>query len=146
MASFFRESGGGGVVDAKQKRHKPRLDRRNAIKNIDYDASSSSSSPFQTSSSFDLDYKTSFRIKGIEGEFDLICQNLGFSGPEDFAIPTNVWEAQKDLSSSLISSRLRRNSAEADAVLDHYRAGDDTDFKTKKNHEEEEEEEGVKET
>ncbi|KAK9286809.1 hypothetical protein L1049_015214 [Liquidambar formosana] len=110
-------------MEAKQRHRKPKLDRRNAIKNIDYDASTSSSS----SSSFDnsssglrtqfrdrppFSDRTSFRMEGIEGEFDLICRSLGLSGPEDFAIPTAAWEAQKARSSSdpLPISRLRHSS------------------------------------
>ncbi|KAK3002131.1 hypothetical protein RJ639_022294 [Escallonia herrerae] len=90
----------------KKKQPRPRLDRRNAIRNIDYDASvstSSSSSSFEDHStprtrSLDispLSNRTSFRIKGIEGEFDRICRSLGLSGPEDFAIPAADWEARK---------------------------------------------------
>ncbi|XP_065870299.1 mitogen-activated protein kinase kinase kinase 1-like [Euphorbia lathyris] len=76
---------------------KPKLDRLNAGKNIDYHPSSSFSLDASTHRirSLLLDPKASFRIKGIDGEFDLFCQTLGFSGPEDFAIPTAVWEAQK---------------------------------------------------
>ncbi|KAH9751982.1 protein kinase domain-containing protein [Citrus sinensis] len=91
----------------KPRSSRPRLDRRNALKNIQYDASlapSSASSSFDDKSSasprrirsLDLtDNKTSFRVKGMDGEFDLICRSLGFSGPEDFAIPAAAWEAQK---------------------------------------------------
>ncbi|WCJ18441.1 Mitogen-activated protein kinase kinase kinase 1 [Euphorbia peplus] len=87
---------------------KPKLDRLNAGKNIEYhpspspppDAPRASATKRQQSDSHRLrslllDPKASFRIKGIEGEFDLFCETLGFSGPEDFAIPTAVWEAQK---------------------------------------------------
>ncbi|KAL9448238.1 hypothetical protein AB3S75_015668 [Citrus x aurantiifolia] len=91
----------------KPRSSRPRLDRRNALKNIQYDASlapTSASSSFDDKSSasprrirsLDLtDNKTSFRVKGMDGEFDLICRSLGFSGPEDFAIPAAAWEAQK---------------------------------------------------
>ncbi|KAG4945353.1 Mitogen-activated protein kinase kinase kinase 1 [Glycine soja] len=34
----------------------------------------------------------SFRVKGIDGEFDRILRSLGLSGPEDFAIPAAAWE------------------------------------------------------
>ncbi|KAF7842680.1 mitogen-activated protein kinase kinase kinase 1-like [Senna tora] len=95
----------------KRKRVKPKLDRRNAMKNIDYRPPSSiTASPFDDvgdaspdsrspASSFDLspslDRQTSFRVMGVDGEFDLIFQALGLSGPDDFAIPTAAWEAQK---------------------------------------------------
>ncbi|KAJ4840664.1 hypothetical protein Tsubulata_022573 [Turnera subulata] len=88
-----------------RKRPKPKLDRRNAVKNINYDASWSPSSSSSTTTSLHgrrtpsrdyLDSKTSFRIEGLhDGEFDLLCRILGFSSPEDFAIPVAVWEAQK---------------------------------------------------
>ncbi|KAK1559849.1 hypothetical protein Q3G72_019061 [Acer saccharum] len=95
-------------MDAKHKlqRPRPKLDRRNAIKNVDYHASSSSasssldddnSSNLRTRS-LDLSPLTSFRVKGIDGDFDLICRTLGLS-PEDFAIPAAAWEAQKRRSS-----------------------------------------------
>lgn len=89
--------------------HRPRLDRRNAIKNIDYDASESSSS---TSSYEDrsvyktrsldlspLSGRTSFRMEGIEGEVDHIFRYLGLS-PDELSIPVAAWEARKSLSPS----------------------------------------------
>ncbi|KAK3009496.1 hypothetical protein RJ639_013861, partial [Escallonia herrerae] len=93
-------------MNMKKKQPRPRLERRNAVRNIDYDASVSTSS---SSSSFEdhptprtrsldispLSNRTSFRIEGIEGEFDRICLSLGLSGPEDFAIPAAAWEARK---------------------------------------------------
>ncbi|KAG8646186.1 mitogen-activated protein kinase kinase kinase 1 isoform X2 [Manihot esculenta] len=127
-------------MEAKHERSKPKLDRRNAVKNIEYDASSSSSvsssppsaaavasfyideSPTPRTRSLDLDPKTSFRVKGIDGEFDLICQTLGFSGPEDFAIPTAVWEAQKARRSSFDSGLRLRNSAGPDLLSAQFKA------------------------
>jgi mitogen-activated protein kinase kinase kinase 1 len=93
-------------MNTKHNRQRPRLDRRNAIKNIDYDASLSSSS---TSLSFDehsipkirsfdlspLSEPLSFRMEGIDGEFDRICRTVGLSGPEDFAIPASAWVTRK---------------------------------------------------
>ncbi|KAE8701744.1 Mitogen-activated protein kinase kinase kinase 1 [Hibiscus syriacus] len=94
-------------MSSKSSRRKPRLDRRNAAKHIDYDAASFSSSLDDSSSSsslitrsLDLSDKTSFRIQGTDGEFDLICRTLGLSGPEDFSIPAAAWEARKIRSSS----------------------------------------------
>ncbi|XP_023739694.1 mitogen-activated protein kinase kinase kinase 1 [Lactuca sativa] len=104
---------------SRPKRTGPRLDRRNAIKNIDYDASTSSSS-FDTQSTHrtrsldisSLSDRTSFRIGGTDGELDLIFSTLGLS-PEDFAIPTAAWEAHKSYSptggSLPHSSRLRHS-------------------------------------
>jgi mitogen-activated protein kinase kinase kinase 1 len=101
-------------MDSKKLRRKPKLERRNALKYFDYDAgSSSSSSSFDDSSgslytrSMELYDRTSFRIEGIEGELDRICQSLGLSGPEDFAIPAAAWEAMKFRSSSDILPSLK---------------------------------------
>ncbi|KAK8681740.1 hypothetical protein V6N13_054142 [Hibiscus sabdariffa] len=107
-------------MDSKtSRRRKPKLQRCNAMKDVDYDASSfyssidgsssSSSSPLITQS-LDLYGKTSFRIEGTDGEFDLICRTLGLTGPEDFCIPTDAWEAHKTRSASdlMPPSRLNR--------------------------------------
>lgn len=135
-------SGGGGrsgggmeskpTSRAGSVKPRPRLERRNALKNIDYElpsTSSFSSSEDSLSSSlsgaaagaqrsrsldiYPLDKQTSFRIEGKEGEFELLCQSLGFSGIEDFCIPTEEWEAMKIRSSSDVLPRLSRigNSA-----------------------------------
>ncbi|KAL6964350.1 mitogen-activated protein kinase kinase kinase [Sarracenia purpurea var. burkii] len=105
-------------MNTKEKQQNRRLDRRNAIKNIDYDASPSLSSSFEDQCSYRtrsldvsplLDDRTSFRVEGIDGEFDRICRSLGLSGPEDFAIPAAAWEACKARSSfdHFPSSRFR---------------------------------------
>ncbi|KAJ6816414.1 putative MAP kinase superfamily protein isoform X2 [Iris pallida] len=97
---------------------RPRLDRRNAAKNIDYNHPLSAAASFADPSRSDDDddegeaalrttrslhlprppdvysNQTSFRVGGgVEGEFDLICRILGLSGPEDFAVPSSLWEA-----------------------------------------------------
>lgn len=109
------------MLNSKQKRHQhqPRLDRRNAIKNIDYyagddDGGSGPTSPFSSSNSFSSDCsvhktrsldlyplsdRTSFRLEGIEGEADQIFRQLGLS-PEDLSIPVAAWEARKSSSRS----------------------------------------------
>lgn len=91
----------------KQRVGTRRLERRNAIRNIDYDASTSPSSSFddqfdnqsaQRSRSLDIlsvSERTSFRIEGTEGEFEVICRRLGLSGPDDFAISTADWEKRR---------------------------------------------------
>ncbi|KAA3484933.1 mitogen-activated protein kinase kinase kinase 1-like [Gossypium australe] len=104
------------AMDSKRSRRKPRLERRNAAKDIDYDAGSfcsslddsSSSSPPLVTRSLDL-YQTSFRLEGTDGEFDRICRSLGLNGPEDFSIPTAAWEARKIRSSSDLLPRSRLN-------------------------------------
>ncbi|KAL5992920.1 hypothetical protein ACLOJK_013839 [Asimina triloba] len=98
--------------DPRRRRRKPRLERRNAMKNIDYEPPSSSLS--DTSSprnvrSLDLQPCTeqiSFRVDG-DGEIDLICEKLGLSGPEDLAISVAAWEAMKVRSSSDVLPRSR---------------------------------------
>ncbi|GFP87108.1 mitogen-activated protein kinase kinase kinase 1 [Phtheirospermum japonicum] len=104
------------MMSSKHKRQhhhqqRPRLDRRNALKYIDYDpgdselnspSSSSNSSSFDDQSVqktrsldlFPLSGRTSFRIEGTEGEVDQIFRHLGL-GPEDFSIPVAAWEARK---------------------------------------------------
>ncbi|GJN08393.1 hypothetical protein PR202_ga26306 [Eleusine coracana subsp. coracana] len=93
-----------------------RLDRRNASKNIAYDAAnfcsyppsptpSSSSAPASAACSLDL--LSSFRIGGSGdggGDLQLLCQSLGLSGPDDFAIPVADWEAHKAVRNSSASS------------------------------------------
>ncbi|PKU87477.1 mitogen-activated protein kinase kinase kinase 1-like [Dendrobium catenatum] len=89
---------------------RPKLERRNASKKIDYDASWASTSSDETPSlvtpSLDLSPvaysdQTSFRIGGsVEGEIDILCRSLGLSGPEDFAIPAAAWEASVMVQSS----------------------------------------------
>ncbi|KAJ7959090.1 Protein kinase [Quillaja saponaria] len=107
---FFVHSKRNKDMDPKKNRRKPKLERRNALKDVEYDAASSSSSLDDSSGSFytrsmELSDRTSFRIEGIEGEVDRICQSLGLSGPEDFSIPTAAWEAMKMRSSSDILPR-----------------------------------------
>ncbi|CAJ2644274.1 unnamed protein product [Trifolium pratense] len=99
-------------MDSKKLPTKPKHERRDALKLFNYDAQSSSFSSFDSSSSVytcstDLyDRTTSFRIDGIEDEFDIICRSLGLSGPEDFAIPAAAWEAMKFRSASDILPRI----------------------------------------
>lgn len=107
---------------------RPRLDRRNAVKNIDYEASwtsasSDESTSLQTSRSLDFSpvgysSQSSFRIGGsIEGEVEHLYRSLGLSGPEDFAIPIAAWEASlKVRSSSDVFPRSRWLDAENPTV------------------------------
>lgn len=82
-------------VDSKQKRAessvkpKPRLQRLNARKNIDYEPSM-----------LEFSGDKSFRIQGKDGEFIEFFEKLGFSGPDDFSIPTDEWDAMILRSSS----------------------------------------------
>ncbi|XP_070037472.1 mitogen-activated protein kinase kinase kinase 1-like isoform X2 [Nicotiana tomentosiformis] len=85
-------------VDSKQKRAvsssvkaKPKLERLNARKDIDYD-------PCMLEFSGD---NKSFRIEGHDSELlDNFFEKLGFSGPDDFAIPAAEWDAMQLRSSS----------------------------------------------
>lgn len=82
-------------VDSKHKRAessvkpKPKLQRLNARKNIDYEPSM-----------LEFSGDKSFRIQGKDGEFIEFFEKLGFSGPDDFAIPTEEWDAMIVRSSS----------------------------------------------
>ncbi|XP_061339513.1 mitogen-activated protein kinase kinase kinase 1-like [Gastrolobium bilobum] len=109
-----------GMDPKKTRRKQPKLERRNAVKYSNYDAGALPSSSSMDSSgsasaaplytrSMDFYDRTSFRIEGVEGEFDRICRSLGLSGPEDFSIPAAAWEAMKVRSSSDILPRLKLN-------------------------------------
>ncbi|KAG8096698.1 hypothetical protein GUJ93_ZPchr0013g34334 [Zizania palustris] len=87
------------------RRRLRRLDRRNASKNIDYDATLFCSSPSAASAAASLACSpacsldlTNFRIGGSgDGgrDLQLLCNSLGLSGIEDFGIPAADWEAHK---------------------------------------------------
>ncbi|XP_042064285.1 mitogen-activated protein kinase kinase kinase 1-like [Salvia splendens] len=92
---------------------KPRkLERSNALRNVTYEFSpstSSSSSPEESQRASSLDSyaakTTSFRVDGTEGEFEVICEAFGFSGIDDFAISPEEYEAMKLGSSSSSSGK-----------------------------------------
>ncbi|XWS15077.1 hypothetical protein CRYUN_Cryun35bG0063300 [Craigia yunnanensis] len=113
LSQFFSPRNG---MDSKRSRRKPRFERRNAAKHIDYDAASFSSSLDDSSSSsslimrsLDLSDETSYRIHGTDGESDRIFRSLGLSGPEDFSIPAAAWDARKIRSSLDFLPRSRLN-------------------------------------
>ncbi|KAI3460612.1 hypothetical protein Pfo_017275 [Paulownia fortunei] len=94
---------------SRQAAKPKKLDRCNAVKNIDYEFSpstSASSSSYSSEESLrmrSLDLygdKTSFRVDGTDGEFEIICKTYGFSGIDDFAISPEEYEAMKVRSSS----------------------------------------------
>ncbi|XP_047960301.1 mitogen-activated protein kinase kinase kinase 1-like isoform X2 [Salvia hispanica] len=108
-------SGGSSSSSRRAAGSKPRLERRNARKNIDYDYSpSSASAPSSSSSSYytaseesartrSLDLyggRRSFRVEGVDGEIEIMCKNLGFSGVDDFSISPDEYEVMKVRSSS----------------------------------------------
>jgi mitogen-activated protein kinase kinase kinase 1 len=96
-----------------------RLDRRNASKNIGYDAANFCSyppSPTPASLACSLDLVNSFRIGGSgDGDVRLLCHSLGLSGPDDFAIPLADWEAHKAVRLSSASSSPSSARANPDA-------------------------------
>lgn len=111
----------------KKTPRKPKLERMNARKNIDYEfpTTSTSSSTEEASvrasavrgtRSLDiasLSERTSFRIDGSDaGQVEIICRSLGFESDEDFGIPLSSWESRKIRSTSdlLPSSRLNFES------------------------------------
>ncbi|TKY71309.1 Mitogen-activated protein kinase kinase kinase 1 [Spatholobus suberectus] len=73
------------VRKGELKRLKPRLERRNATKNIDYELKEEDADRAYLN-------QRSFRVNGMDGEFDRIFRSLGLSGPEDFAIPVAAWQ------------------------------------------------------
>ncbi|WOL18501.1 mitogen-activated protein kinase kinase kinase 1-like [Canna indica] len=100
---------------------RPKLERCNAVKNIDYEApavraswssgssAASESSDLRATRSLDLyTHQKSFRIDGsVEGEVHILCRSLGLDGPEDFGIPLAEWEKRKVQSSSDLLPKLR---------------------------------------
>lgn len=101
-------------MDPNKAQRKPRLDRSNAVKYVEYDVGSSSSSLDYSSGSLHTESmefydRSSFRVVGVDGEIDHICRGLGLSGPEDFSIPAAAWEAMKDRFSPNIAPRLKMN-------------------------------------
>lgn len=93
---------------------KPKLERRNALKNVDYEASTSMEDPGSLRTrSLDLSLHadlTSFRVQGVDG-VDRICRTLGLSGPEEFEIPVASW-ADMNSRSSNRHSRHRSSQSE----------------------------------
>ncbi|KAI0495230.1 hypothetical protein KFK09_025380 [Dendrobium nobile] len=128
MFSFGNKKGHRRREGKTAEARKPRLERRNAVKNIDYDvswtsASSDESTSLHTSRSLDFspgDYssQSSFRIGGsIEGEVEHLYRSLGLSGPEDFGIPIAAYEASlKFRSSSDVLPRSRLLDSEDPTV------------------------------
>ncbi|KAK2429627.1 mitogen-activated protein kinase kinase kinase [Trifolium repens] len=107
----------------KTPRKQPKLERRNATKNFNYDAQPSSPESTESASilctrSMDLYDKKSFRVEGVDGEFDIICRSLGLSGPEDFSIPAAAWEAMKVRSSSDVLPRLNLSDFDETKVIE----------------------------
>ncbi|VFQ69521.1 unnamed protein product [Cuscuta campestris] len=84
----------GKSAAAKQS---PKLERSIALRNVDYEPSTSSSSSY--SGSLDLDRMRSFRIDGTCGGIEGMFRDLGLSA-DDFIIPAAEWEAMKVRSSS----------------------------------------------
>ncbi|CAD6269948.1 unnamed protein product [Miscanthus lutarioriparius] len=101
-------SGGSGF--GSSRRLLRQLDRRNASKNIGYNAPN----------------YCYFRIDGSGdggGDLRFLCESLGLSGPDDFAIPLADWEAHKAIrsstsaSSSPSSARPNHDSPQRDSLL-----------------------------
>ncbi|KAF2570040.1 hypothetical protein F2Q70_00002982 [Brassica cretica] len=94
-----------------------RLERRDALKHINYDAASTStwsaedisaSTSSLVTRSLEFPDRTSFRIfGGGDAEMDQIYKSLGLSGPDDLAISFDAWEACKKRSSSDVINRFK---------------------------------------
>ncbi|XP_024169784.1 disease resistance protein RPM1-like isoform X2 [Rosa chinensis] len=78
------------TMDPLKTRQKPKFVRCNALKHIDYDAVTSSSSSLchhsagspLYSGSVNISDRTSFQVEENDGELEQICKELGFSCPE----------------------------------------------------------------
>ncbi|KAL8217742.1 hypothetical protein R6Q57_021115 [Mikania cordata] len=100
----------GGSRKKKKSSAKPRLERMNARKNIDYDfLATSTSSSFEDSCSRSsgfrgtqsLDIPKSFRIDGSDADqLEVVCRSLGLESAEDLGIDMASWEARKIRSTS----------------------------------------------
>ncbi|XP_047169404.1 mitogen-activated protein kinase kinase kinase 1-like [Vigna umbellata] len=92
------------IMEGGRKPLKPRLERRNAMKNIDYRLKEDEDTDTETDIDIGSLDERSFRVEGIDGEFDRIFRSLGLSGPEDFAIPAAAWkEAQAQKARSTVN-------------------------------------------
>jgi len=108
-------------MEGGRKPLKPRLERRNAMKNIDYRLKEDEE---DTDTDTDIDIgslnERSFRVKGIDGEFDRIFRSLGLSGPEDFAIPAAAWkeaQAQKARSTANLELEPSQNKKQREGGI-----------------------------
>uniref|UniRef100_A0A7N0V7P0 mitogen-activated protein kinase kinase kinase n=1 Tax=Kalanchoe fedtschenkoi TaxID=63787 RepID=A0A7N0V7P0_KALFE len=88
------------------KKKGPKLERLNAMRYTDYEAppvcasspsstSVESSHPYSTRSMNVVSEVRSFRIEGADDEIARMCRSMGLSGPDDFDISTEAWEALK---------------------------------------------------
>ncbi|XP_071709881.1 mitogen-activated protein kinase kinase kinase 1-like [Rutidosis leptorrhynchoides] len=89
----------------KKTPNKPKLQRMNGRKNLNYEFPTTSTSSEESSVQFrgtqSLDLQTSFRIDGSDvGQLEVVYRSLGFDSPEDFGIDMSSWEARKIRSSS----------------------------------------------
>ncbi|KAL2520065.1 Mitogen-activated protein kinase kinase kinase 1 [Forsythia ovata] len=127
----MNSSSSSGGSRRKQK-PPPRLERRNANNNINYDlcpsTPSTSSSSYYSSEDSSLrtrslelySDKKSFRIEGIDGEIEIICNALGFSGIDDFGISSAEYENMKVRSSSaplIVNQKIEAVTSNIDAGI-----------------------------
>lgn len=102
------ESSSGASSSSSNLAGKPKrsLERLNAKKNFNYEFSppasayspssySASEESLRTRSLEPYEGQKSFRMDGFDGEFEAICERLGFSGIDDFAIPAEEYESMK---------------------------------------------------
>ncbi|CAM8972023.1 unnamed protein product [Rhodiola kirilowii] len=89
------------VTGRSKKKKGPRLERLNAMRYTDYEASGMYDSSASTSGECcaywtgSVGGDRSFRIEGAEGEIARMCRSMGLSGPDDFDISNEAWEALK---------------------------------------------------
>lgn len=109
---FFSSKEKEKSMESKPK-PRPKLERRDAMRNVDYDPSTSSDESFSLRPTRSLDFspmgdKKSFRV-GSEAEIEVVYRALGFSEPEDFGISSADWDSRKVRSSSDLFPRSRLN-------------------------------------
>ncbi|XP_076930719.1 mitogen-activated protein kinase kinase kinase 1-like [Bidens hawaiensis] len=93
------------LTNNNKKPRKPKLERLNARKNIDYEFhSEDASSRFRGTQSLEL--PTSFRIDGTDdvNQLETVYRSLGLESAEDLGIPMSSWQASKIRSSSDLPS------------------------------------------
>ncbi|XP_076903553.1 mitogen-activated protein kinase kinase kinase 1-like [Bidens hawaiensis] len=112
----------------KPKPRKPKLERLNARKNIDYEFNSEdASSRFRGTQSLEL--PTSFRIDGTDdvNQLESVYRSLGVDSAEDLGIPMSSWQASKIRSTSDPTSSSLNNNIKIEQLLEN----DDDDVRVR---------------
>lgn len=99
-----------------KKKKKPKLQRMNARKNIDFDFPTTSDSPSGHSSSTDL--PSSFRVDGNDlGQIEAIYRSLGLQSVDDFGIDINSWQNSKVRSIDFKTTNEEENDVDVESEV-----------------------------